>query len=173
MAAGGVPRFVLFNPSAFFLPTFTEAQYIPPSPPVTPAGTITEYSATIGSLTKISGVKHTILGSFPHAGHPRPSLDGPLYPSTQRHLADIDAGFVARRSAPRRDVCLGQLLKAHVKSQTLLEDHPSVPATHLIWLVSRSAPFTGNTESRPHRRVCANSRGLNTFNQKCTDQLRD
>ena len=71
-AAGGVPvagfqRFVLFSASAFFLPTYAEVQYNPVAGPVAPAGTITEYSATIGSLTKISGVQHTTPGSFPHA----------------------------------------------------------------------------------------------------------
>ena len=71
-AAGGVPvagfqRFVIFSQSASFLPTYAEVQYSPPSPPTAPAGTITEYSAMIGSLTKISGVQHTTLGNFPHA----------------------------------------------------------------------------------------------------------
>ena len=71
-AAGGVPvagfqRFVIFSQSAAFLGTYTEVQYSPPAPPAAPAGAITEYSATIGSLTKISGVQHTTFGSFQHA----------------------------------------------------------------------------------------------------------
>jgi hypothetical protein len=70
-AAGGVPvagfqRFVLFGFSASFLPTYTELKYNPATSPAAPAGTITEYSATIGSLTKISGPQHTTLGTFPH-----------------------------------------------------------------------------------------------------------
>ena len=32
-----------------------------------PAGSLTQYAATIGALTKISGVQHTTLGFFPHA----------------------------------------------------------------------------------------------------------
>ena len=71
-AAGGVPvagfqRFVIFIQSASFFPAYAELQYSPPSPPTAPVGAITEYSATIGSLTKISGVQHTTLGHFPHA----------------------------------------------------------------------------------------------------------
>ncbi len=71
-AAGGVPvagfqRFVIFSQSASFLPTYAEVQYSPPSHPTAPVGAITEYSATIGLLTKISGVQHTTFGSFPHA----------------------------------------------------------------------------------------------------------
>jgi hypothetical protein len=71
-AAGGVPvagfqRFAIFSQSASFFPTFTELQYSPPAPPSAPSGAITEYSATIGSLTTISGVQHTSPGSFPHA----------------------------------------------------------------------------------------------------------
>jgi hypothetical protein len=71
-AAGGVPvagfqRFVIFSPAAYLFTTYAELHYSPPSPPAAPVGTITEYSATIGSLTKISGVQHTTLGNFPHA----------------------------------------------------------------------------------------------------------
>src|ERR1035441_2767915 len=71
-AAGGVPvagfqRFVIFNPAASFFTTYAELHYSPPAPPAAPSGAITEYSATIGSLTKISGVEHTTLGNFPHA----------------------------------------------------------------------------------------------------------
>ena len=71
-AAGGVPvagfqRFIIFIQSASLFPAYAELQYSPPAPPSAPAGTITEYSATIGSLTKISGVQHTTLGNFPHA----------------------------------------------------------------------------------------------------------
>jgi hypothetical protein len=71
-AAGGVPvagfqRFVIFSPVASLFSTYAELQYNPPSPPIAPAGAVTEYSATIGSLTKISGVQHTTLGNFPHA----------------------------------------------------------------------------------------------------------
>lgn len=71
-AAGGAPvagfqRFVIFISSASFFPTYAVLQYSPPGPPSAPAGTITEYSATIGSLTKISGVQHTALGTFPRA----------------------------------------------------------------------------------------------------------
>jgi hypothetical protein len=70
--AGGVPiagfqRFVLLSPLAAFLPTYTELQYSPAASPAAPAGAISEYSATIGSLTKISGVEHSALGRFPHA----------------------------------------------------------------------------------------------------------
>ena len=73
-AAGGVPvagfqRFVVFSPAAYFFSNYAELQYNPPSPPAAPAGVITEYSATIGSLTKISGVQHTTLGYYPHAFH--------------------------------------------------------------------------------------------------------
>lgn len=63
----GFQRFVIFSQSASFLPTYAEVQYSPPAPPAAPAGAITEYSATVGSLTKISGVQHTTFGSFPHA----------------------------------------------------------------------------------------------------------
>ena len=71
-AAGGVPvagfqRFVIFSQSASFLPTYAEVQYSPSSPPASPVGAITEYSATIGSLTRISGVQHATFGSFPQA----------------------------------------------------------------------------------------------------------
>ena len=71
-AAGGVPvagfqRFVIFSPAAYFFSNYAELAYYPPSPPAAPAGVITEYSATIGSLTKISGVQHTALGYYPHA----------------------------------------------------------------------------------------------------------
>ena len=71
-AAGGVPvagfqRFVIFSPAAALFSAYAELQYNPPSPPVAPAGAITEYSAAIGSLTKISGVQHTTHGYFPHA----------------------------------------------------------------------------------------------------------
>ena len=71
-AAGGVPvagfqRFVIFTQSASFFPAYAELQYSPPAPPSAPVGIITEYSATIGSLTRISGVQHTTFGSFPHA----------------------------------------------------------------------------------------------------------
>ena len=71
-AAGGVPvagfqRFVIFSPAAYLFATYSELPYNPPSPPVARVGTITEFSAMIGSLTKISGVQHTILGNFPHA----------------------------------------------------------------------------------------------------------
>ena len=71
-AAGGVPvagfqRFVIFSPAASFFPTYAELHYSPAASPAAPAGTITEYSATIGSLTKISGVQHATFGSFPHA----------------------------------------------------------------------------------------------------------
>ena len=71
-AAGGVPvagfqRFVIFSPAASLFPTYAELQFNPPSPPTAPAGAITEFSATIISLTKISGVQHTTLGTFPHA----------------------------------------------------------------------------------------------------------
>ena len=71
-AAGGVPvagfqRFVIFSPAASFFATYAELQYNPPSPPAAPVGAITEYSATIGALSKISGVQHTTLGYFPHA----------------------------------------------------------------------------------------------------------
>lgn len=71
-AAGGAPvagfqRFVIFSQSAAFFSTYAELQYNPPSPPAAPAGAITEYSATIGSLSKISGVQHTALGYYPHA----------------------------------------------------------------------------------------------------------
>ena len=70
-AAGGVPvagfqRLVIFSPAAAFFSLYSELQYNPPSPPAVPAGAITEYSATIGSLSKISGVQHTTLGYFPH-----------------------------------------------------------------------------------------------------------
>ena len=70
--AGGVPvagfqRFVIFSPAAFFFPGYAEVHYSPPSPPAAPAGAITEYSASIGSLSKIGGVQHTTLGNFPHA----------------------------------------------------------------------------------------------------------
>ncbi len=69
-AAGGVPvagfqRLVLFAQVASFLPTYAELRYSPASIPVVPAGPTTQYSATIGSLTKISGMQHTALGSFP------------------------------------------------------------------------------------------------------------
>ena len=71
-AAGGVPvagfqRFVIFSPAAYFFSSYAELQYNPPSPPAAPAGLITQYSATIGSVTKISGVQHTTLGYYPHA----------------------------------------------------------------------------------------------------------
>jgi hypothetical protein len=71
-AAGGVPvagfqRFVIFSPAALLFSTYAELQYNPPSPPTAPAGAITEYSATIGSLSKISGVQHTTLGRFPRS----------------------------------------------------------------------------------------------------------
>ena len=71
-AAGGVPvagfqRLVIFSPAAVFFSPYSELQYNPPSPPAAPAGAITEYSATIGSLSKISGVQHTVLGYYPHA----------------------------------------------------------------------------------------------------------
>jgi len=67
---GGVPqagfqRFILFSPSSALLPAYAEVQYVPPVTFVAPVGTITEYSATIGSLSKISGVQHTTLGRFP------------------------------------------------------------------------------------------------------------
>lgn len=70
--AGGVPvagfqRFVLFSPSATLLPSYTEVQYAPPVTFVAPVGTITEFSATIGSLSKISGIQHTTLGRFPRS----------------------------------------------------------------------------------------------------------
>jgi hypothetical protein len=70
-AAGGVPvagfqRFVLFTPSAIFLPTFAEVQYNPVAGPVAPVGTITEYSAATGSLTKICSVQDTTPGRFPY-----------------------------------------------------------------------------------------------------------
>lgn len=70
--AGGVPvagfqRFILFSPSSALLPAYTEVQYVPPVTFVAPVGTITEYSATIGSLSKISGVQHTTLGRFPRS----------------------------------------------------------------------------------------------------------
>lgn len=96
-AAGGVPvagfqRFVIFSPVASFLPTYAELHYNPPSPPAAPAGAITEYSATIGSLTKISGVQHTTPGYYPHAvrgtlaplllGHFTRSLNGTWLIST-------------------------------------------------------------------------------------------
>ena len=69
--AGGVPvagfqRFVLFGFSTSFLATYTELTYSPATSPAAPAGTITEYAATIGSLTKICGPQHTTLGTFPH-----------------------------------------------------------------------------------------------------------
>ena len=69
--ASGVPvagfqRFVLFAPSAFFLPTYAEVQYNPVASPVAPVGTITEYLAAIGSLTKISGAQNTTPGRFPY-----------------------------------------------------------------------------------------------------------
>ena len=65
-AAGGVPvagfqRFVIFSPAAYLFATYAELHYNPPSPPAAPAGPITECSATIGSLTKISGVQHTTM----------------------------------------------------------------------------------------------------------------
>jgi hypothetical protein len=63
----GFQRFVLFSPLAVFLPTYAELQYSPAASPVAPAGAIFQYTAAIGSLTKISGVQHTALGQFPHA----------------------------------------------------------------------------------------------------------
>ena len=71
-AAGGLPvagfqRLVIFSPAAAFLSSYSELQYNPPSPPAAPAGAITEYSATIGSLSKISGVQHSVFGYYPHA----------------------------------------------------------------------------------------------------------
>ncbi len=71
-AAGGLPvagfqGFVIFNPTALLFSTYAELQYNPPSPPTAPVGAITEYSVTIGSLTKISGVQHTTPGNFPHS----------------------------------------------------------------------------------------------------------
>lgn len=71
-AAGGLPvagfqRFIIFGPTAYFFSSYAELQYNPPSPPAAPVGAITEYSATIGTLTKISGVQHTTLGYYPHA----------------------------------------------------------------------------------------------------------
>jgi hypothetical protein len=76
----GFQRFVIFSQSASFFPTFTELQYSPPAPPSAPAGATTEYSATIGSLTKISGVQHTAFGTFPHA------VRGTLAPLLLGHL---------------------------------------------------------------------------------------
>ena len=84
-AAGGVPvagfqRFTIFSPSASFLPTCAEIQYSPAASPLAPVGATTEYSATIGSLTKISGVQHRTFGRFPHAvkGILAPALIGRL-----------------------------------------------------------------------------------------------
>ena len=84
-AAGGVPvagfqRFTIFSPSASFLPTCAEIQYSPAASPLAPVGATTKYSATIGSLTKISGVQHTTFGRFPHAvkGILAPALIGRL-----------------------------------------------------------------------------------------------
>jgi hypothetical protein len=70
--AGGVPqagfqRFILFSPSATFLPTYTEVEYISAAAAVAPVGTITEYSAVIGSLSKISGAQNTTPGRFPRS----------------------------------------------------------------------------------------------------------
>ncbi len=62
----GFQRFVIFSSAASLFPTYSELQYSPSSPPTAPVGVITEYSATIGSLTKISGIQHTIQGNFPH-----------------------------------------------------------------------------------------------------------
>ncbi len=80
-AAGGVPvagfqRFVLFSPTVSFLPTYSQIQYSSAASPIAPVGTTTEYSAAIGSLTKISGVQHTALGQFPHAVKGTPILTG-------------------------------------------------------------------------------------------------
>ena len=71
-AVGGVPvagfqRFVIFSPSAYFFSSYAELRYNPPSPPAAPAGAITQYAATIGSLAKISGVQHASFGYYPHA----------------------------------------------------------------------------------------------------------
>ncbi len=52
----GFQRFVLFSPAVFFLPTYAELQYSSAASPTAPAGAISEYVATIGSLSKISGV---------------------------------------------------------------------------------------------------------------------
>jgi hypothetical protein len=84
-AAGDVPvagfqRLVIFSPAAAFFSSYAELQYNPPSPPAAPAGAITEYSATIGSLTKISGVQHTTLGHYPHV------LRGTLAPVLLGHF---------------------------------------------------------------------------------------
>jgi hypothetical protein len=117
-AAGGVPvagfqRFVIFSPVASFFSTYAELQYNPPSPPAAPSGAITEYPATIGSMTKISGVQHTTLGNLPHGeGHPCPDSAGPLHQTSQRHLADIYARLHASRTATGRNDYLGQLLTA-------------------------------------------------------------
>jgi hypothetical protein len=69
--AGGVPiagfqRFVLFAFSASFLATYAESKFNPATTPATPVGAISEFSATISSLSKIAGPQHTTLGTFPH-----------------------------------------------------------------------------------------------------------
>jgi hypothetical protein len=110
-AAGGVPvagfqRFTIFSPSAAFLPTYSEVQYSPAPSPFAPVGATTEYSATIGALTKISGVQHTTLGRFPHAvrgilapvllGRFRCSLDGTWLISTPGSVpaVQLPAGMI-------------------------------------------------------------------------------
>ena len=115
-ATGGVPvagfqRFVIFSPVASFFSTYAELQYNSPSPPVAPAGAITEYSATIGSLTKISGVQHTTLGNFPHAvrgtlaplllGHFTRPLNGTWLISTPGSVpaVQLPAGMIVSISA--------------------------------------------------------------------------
>jgi hypothetical protein len=56
-----------FSPAVFFLPTYAELQYSPAASLIAPAGAISEYLATIGSLSKISRLQHTMPGQFPHA----------------------------------------------------------------------------------------------------------
>jgi hypothetical protein len=53
------------QPVGLFSAAYSEVQYSPAASPLAPVGAATEYSATIGSLTKISGVQHTTLGRFP------------------------------------------------------------------------------------------------------------
>jgi hypothetical protein len=118
-AAGGVPvagfqRFTIFSPSASFLPTYSEIQYSPAASPIAPVGTTTEYSAAIGSQTKISGVQHTTLGRFPHAirGILAPALMGRLrYPLNGTWListpgstpaVQLPAGMIVSVSCCRR-----------------------------------------------------------------------
>ena len=88
---------------------------------VSPGGTFTQYSAVIGSLSKISGAQHTTLGSsFPRNVkiNLAPVLLGRFTPPLNGHLDHLDAGFRASRAASTRDDRFGKLLTASVTSRT-------------------------------------------------------